>query len=418
MQILKTITLAAAMSVAPGLLQAQFDFSIANRSFQVHSFASQGFAYSNRNSYLTMKTSEGSAAFTDFGTNISTRLTDKLRVGAQLYDRNIGRLGNWRPSLDWAFVDYRLKDWFGVRGGKVKTALGLYNDTQDMEFLHTWALVPQSVYPVDQRGETIAHLGADIYGDISMKRLGSLSYTAYVGKRPNDPQGGFVYAMESAKMINRPNEPMPFWAPADAASLREIDSHTGPVYGADLRWSTPLRGVLVGASYLQEDLTARGRYVASQARFTLKDDKDHTLGYYGQYTLGNLRIDGEYRRQLRHWYSWTGDVQPRIANSKDSRFGYLSAAYRVTKRFEVGTYHSRFYYTWAAPRGLPRNHIFDQVLTARVDLSSHVDFKVEGHFIDGAVSSNITNRGFYAADHRNGIAPSTRLFVMRLGFHM
>jgi hypothetical protein len=47
-----------------------------------------------------------------------------------------------------------------------------------------------------------------------------------------------------------------------------------------------------------------------------------------------------------------------------------------------------------------------------------VDFKLEGHFVDGAVSSNITNRGFYAADHPNGIAPKTRLFVMRLGFHL
>ena len=107
-----------------------------------------------------------------------------------------------------------------------------------------------------------------------------------------------------------------------------------------------------------------------------------------------------------------------MPNSKDSRFGYLSAAYRLTKHLEVGTYHSRFYYTWAAPRGLPRNHLFDQVVTARVDVSHNVDLKVEGHFLDGAVSSNITNRGFYAADHPNGIAPTTRLLVVRLGFHM
>jgi len=90
-------------------------------------------------------------------------------------------------------ADYRFKDWFGMRGGKVKTTLGLYNDTQDMEFLHTWALVPQAVYPLDQRGETIAHLGGDIYGEIPIRRLGSLNYTVYGGKRPNDPQGGFVY---------------------------------------------------------------------------------------------------------------------------------------------------------------------------------------------------------------------------------
>jgi hypothetical protein len=415
---IKTMILAAALSAAPGLLHAQFDFKISDKNVQVHSFASQGFIYSNQNEYLTMKTSDGSAAFTDFGINISTALTDKLRVGAQLYDRNVGKLGNYHPSLDWAFADYRLKDWFGVRGGKVKTVLGLYNDTQDMEFLHPWALLPQAVYPIDQRGETIAHVGVDIYGQIAVHKLGNLNYTFYAGKRPNDSQGGFIYAMDTAKMTNRPNEPMPFWSPADAASMRHMDDNTGPVYGGDLRWNTPLKGVVAGASYLHEDLTAHGTYVATNAKFTLKDKKDDTLGWYAQYTLGNLEIDGEYRRQIRQWFSWTGDVQPAVPNSKDSRFGYLSAAYRLNKRLELGTYHSRFYYTWAAPRGLPRNHIFDQVVTARIDLSSFMDLKLEGHFLDGAVTSNITNRGFYAADNPNGIAPTTRMFVARLGFHL
>ena len=53
-------------------------------TFQVHSFASQGFAYSNDNNYLTMDTSKGSFAMTDGGVNISTQVTDKFRVGAQV----------------------------------------------------------------------------------------------------------------------------------------------------------------------------------------------------------------------------------------------------------------------------------------------------------------------------------------------
>lgn len=88
------LILAAAMFAAPRLLQAQFDFKVANRNVQVHSFASQGFAYSNDNNYLTMKTSQGSFAFTDFGFNASTQITDKLRVGAQVYGRNVGEIGN------------------------------------------------------------------------------------------------------------------------------------------------------------------------------------------------------------------------------------------------------------------------------------------------------------------------------------
>ena len=95
------------------------------------------------------------------------KMTIKLRVGAQVYDRYIGELGKGRVYLDWALADYRLKDWLGFRGGKIKTSLGLYTDTQDQAFLHTWALLPQSVYPADLRSVSVAHVGGDIYGHIS-----------------------------------------------------------------------------------------------------------------------------------------------------------------------------------------------------------------------------------------------------------
>jgi hypothetical protein len=118
--------------MAPNLLRAQVDFKVADRDVQVHSFASQGFALSTANNYLTMNTSQGSFAMTDGGINISTAITDKFRVGAQAYDRNVGAMGNGRLTLDWALGDYKFASWFGVRAGKVKTVFGLYNDTQDM----------------------------------------------------------------------------------------------------------------------------------------------------------------------------------------------------------------------------------------------------------------------------------------------
>jgi hypothetical protein len=79
--------------------QAQ-DFKIFNRDMQVHGFASQGFVYTNTNNWLTMNSSEGSGAFTDFGLNLSTSVTDKLRIGAQVYDRNLGQLDQYHLSLD------------------------------------------------------------------------------------------------------------------------------------------------------------------------------------------------------------------------------------------------------------------------------------------------------------------------------
>ncbi len=49
-------------------LNAQ-DFKLFDRQVQIHGFASQGFVYTDNNNWLTMKTADGSAAFTDFGAN-------------------------------------------------------------------------------------------------------------------------------------------------------------------------------------------------------------------------------------------------------------------------------------------------------------------------------------------------------------
>src|SRR5208337_2962833 len=285
-------------------LQAQ-DFKLLGREVEVHGFASQGFVYTNTNNWLTMNSSQGSAAFTDFGVNVSTSVTDKLRVGAQLYDRNLGQLGQYHPSLDWAVVDYRFKSWFGVRGGKVKTTLGLFNDTQDLDFLRVFALLPQSVYPTDLRDATIAHLGGDIYGNVPLKhRLGA--------------QYGLYYS-----------------------------SYGGLQYGGDLRWNTPLKGLLIGVSRMNEDITAkataRNPGGPGPAFFPEVDRSkaDWTNQFYGEYTVGKLRIDSEYRRFLHNeYYSALGAVA--LTNVTDVRGWYVSGTYRIMKRFAVGSYYSRY----------------------------------------------------------------------------
>ena len=237
----------ACLCVGQVTLQAQ-DFNLFDRKVQIHGFASQGFVYTNTNNWLTMNSSQGSAAFTDFGFNVSTSVTDKLRVGAQLYDRNLGQLGQYHPSLDWAVADYRFKSWFGVRGGKVKTTLGLFTDTQDLDFLRTFALLPQSVYPTDLRDATIAHLGGDIYGNVSLKRrLGDLSYTAYAGHRSDSIYSGYVYLFPSTGF--------------------DYSSYGGLQYGGDLRWNTPVKGLLIGVSRMNEDITGTGHIAKNPGGF-------------------------------------------------------------------------------------------------------------------------------------------------------
>ena len=220
------------------------EFRLFDRTVQVHGFASQGFVYTSANNWLTMKTSQGSAEFTDFGANASVQVTDRLRIGAQLYDHNIGNLGEWHPALDWAFADYQWRPWLGFRGGKVKTIIGLYNDVQDYEFLTTFALLPQSVYPIDMHDANIAHEGGDLYGEVPLgSRAGTLSYTVYRGSRWDSYYGGYPYALRKTA------------APINLTSIG------GYQYGGDLRWQTPLAGLQCGISRMNQHDEGKGTFV-------------------------------------------------------------------------------------------------------------------------------------------------------------
>jgi hypothetical protein len=394
----------------PVILKAQ-DFKLFDRTVQVHGYVSQGFVYTNDNNWLTMDTSSGSAAMTDMALNASSQITDKLRVGAQGYDRNLGQLGQYHPSLDWALANYRFKSWFGVRGGKVKTTLGLYTDTQDLDFLRVFALLPQSIYPADLRDATIAHLGGDVYGNISLKHgLGDLSYTAYAGHRSDSIYSGYAYFLSQYATY--------------------LKSFGGLQYGADLHWRTPLKGLLVGGSRLDEDITGKGvgvspfNYMAGVQPYYESSKADWVNQVYGEYERGKLRVDSEYRRYWRNQQVFNGTSE----DLADIRGWYVSGAYRVSKRFQFGSYYSRYTVTNrtagllsaiatpATDTSLPANHDYDKVVAGRVDLNRFWNVKVEGHFMNGYGDAPYPN-GFYPQVNLHGFSTTTNALVVKTSFN-
>ena len=376
----------------PALTQAQF--KVKDRPVQIHGFIQQGFAYSDTNNWMTMKTSRGSAAFTDGGLNISSPITDKFRIGAQAYTRNIGDLGNGQIQLDWAFADYKFADWFGVRGGKVKTALGLYNDTQDMEFLHTWAILPQSVYPLDLRASTIAHTGGDVYGEISFGKLGNVTYTGYFGSRSDDTRGGYRYSTQDNHI--------------------PLNSFTGTMGGADVRWNTRVPGLLIGYSFMKQDNLVKGTIPSSgNLPYTVESNPEHTNALYMDYSREKLHINAELRTNYKN-QDVVAAGQASIRNGSDKGM-FASVAYRVVERLELGTYHSRFYVDAPTSLAPAAGHIFDQAITARVEITKSWNIKAEGHFMDG-FGDLYSARGFYQRSNPNGLKEKTNMLVLRTGF--
>jgi hypothetical protein len=386
------------------------EFTVWNRTVQVHGFASQGFVYTDQNNWLTMNTSQGSAAMTDMGLNLSSQLTDKFRIGAQVYDRNLGQLGQWHPSLDWALGDYRFTNWFGIRAGKVKTTMGLYNDSQDLDFLHVFALLPQGVYPTDLRDTTIAHTGGDIYGNVLLHHhLGDISYTAFVGHRSDSLYSGYPYLVTQWEVFFR--------------------SLGGLQYGGDVRWNTAVKGLMIGASRMNQEITGKGSFVnllnpsAGQVPYETSTSAYWTNQFYGEYRLGKLDLNAEYRRYFnRVPYSPGADTET------DVRGWYASGSYRLCRRLEVGSYYSHYVVTDSATgaaqliltpqtdTNLPQNHVYDKVVAARVDLNRLVYVKVEGHFMDGYGIGSYPD-GFYPQQNQQGFNPNTNALILKTGFH-
>lgn len=381
-----------------------------NRAVQVHGFFSQGFVYTDQNNWLTMNTSAGSGAMTDMGLNVSSRLTEKLRVGAQVYDRNLGELGQWHPSLDWAVADYRVTNWLGIRAGKVKTTLGLHNDSQDLDFLRVFALLPQSIYPMDLRDATIAHAGGDLYGSLALPdRLGDLSYTVFAGYRSDSMRSGYPYLLTEWKVFFRSME--------------------GLQYGGDVRWNTPLKGLTVGVSRVNQEMTGSGSFVslinpsAGVLPYESTTKSDWINQFYGEYRAKKLTLNAEYRRNfLRAPY-----LRDSVSEI-DVRGWYVSGSYRLTKRVTVGSYYSRYTIT-DVPSGivlilfpaqtdtsLPQNHIYDKVIAGRVDLNRFAYVKLEGHFMDGYGIGPYPD-GFYPQQNLLGFKTGTHALVLKTGFH-
>jgi hypothetical protein len=383
--------------VTPVCVRAQ-DFKIDGHEIQIHGFASQGFVHTDDNNWLTMESADvGSGEFTDFGVNASTQLTDKFRIGAQLYDQNLGALGKWHPELDWAYAQYKLKPWFGVRGGRVKTVLGLYTDTQDLDFLHPWALLPQGIYPIDLRDTTIAHDGGDLFGDIPLgTKFGTLSYTAYGGQHSLSSHSGFAYLFKS-----------------DGITFGSVG---GPQYGGDLRWQTPLKGLIAGASRQNQDYTSI--YIVDLPSGPLPirahDNSDFTNQFYGEYSWKKLLLDAEFRR------AWEDNGTRNVSEFQNNVHAwYVGGAYRVTKRVELASYYLHYWigFPLADVEPAGTGHMNDKVVTGRVDINRFFSLKIESHFMAGFGLPGDFPDGFYLANNPQGLKPNTEALVIKSGFH-
>lgn len=366
---------------------------LTNLGVQVHGTLAQGGLLGSHNDFLTAPTSHGTLQWTDAALNAAKDFSDRFHAGIQLHTYRLGDLGKFRVEIDWAYGEYRFADWVGLRGGKVKTRLGLFNDTQDIDALHLWSLLPQGVYPADNRSWTLAHTGGDVFGTLKLpSRLGHLSYQGYLGRRVVDSNGGY------------------FKVAKDEGFTVE-DGASGILYGGDLRWRTPLQGLTAGGSVGLAGVTVHVSLPQLPLPLRIQSTSDTNTALYAEFDRGKFYAAAEFRRRI--WNLVIPEFHlPLVA--LDSRAWYVMGAYRVHKIVQVGAYYSRFHYPGMAAPTIPfilGNRSSDWVAAARIDPNPHLYLKFEGHYMDGTT----TAQGFYPSTNPGSPDRLTRLLVARIG---
>jgi hypothetical protein len=322
----------------------------------VHGFVSQGFIKSTHNDYL-VDSSRGSFAFTEVGINFTTQLTERLRVGLQLFAFQLGSQGNYNAKADWYYLDYRFRDSIGVRAGRVKLPYGLYNDVRDIDAARAPILLPTSVYPGTNREFFLAQTGGELYGYIGLGRAGALDYRLY---------GGTVFVAIPSQV----------GAPVQIASLK-----VPYVTGARLFWETPIDGLRLG-----------GSAVALKAETTLlypmPPPVTGSIVVYGglasiEYVGHELLLASEYGQARSRTTSSDPTMFP--GGTTVSEDGYALGAYRLTRWLQPAVYYS-FLYPHRSVRSGSQNMQHDFAATLRFDINDYWMVKIEGHYMHGTAA--------------------------------
>lgn len=349
------------------------------RSISVHGFVSQGAFISTANDYIGAS-SRGSLELFETSINFSSELSDRLRAGLQLFARDYGDTEDAAARVDWAFLDYRWRQWLGLRAGIIKMQFGLYNEYADIDAARLPILMPQGVYPYRNRDVLLSHRGLTLYGNHALGPAGEVEYSAWAGTL-SIPRNALTLI---------------------GAELNSVD--TKYVVGGRLFWSPPVDGLRLGVTAIQASIdfhlqladattaqlimlglvppTYDGTVVISQrpARFAIASL---------EYANNDWLLAAEYGLAPKRQRSSLPTLIPTFETTSEQF--YVMAAKRLSERFELGGYYSVKHVNVDDRLGrdkmqfAERHHAFqrDAAATVRIDINPYWLWKFEAHFIDG-----------------------------------
>jgi len=374
----------------------------------IHGFISQGYLKSDENNYLA-ETKDGTFEFNETAINFSLSPIENLRLGMQFMSRDLGPTRNNDVYMDWGYADYRFADAFGIRVGKVKVPIGLYNQTRDVDFLRTFIWQPQGVYDEGMRDVKDSYEGGSVYGDFGIGSLGDVEYefaggtanldinTPYFVKIASslDPSGGGSTGSGTYMKVN--------WSLVPS-----------------VRWNTPIEGLRLGTSCLFSDLDMGSNYTFGTiaVRVNAATTINYSPIYSVEYVWNNLKLAAEYR-QLNGDIdiSFNGTTYAEVEVKSEAYYGLVS--YQFFDWLELGTYYSVYYAdrddrdgSGLEAGGTPDYFAWqkDWAVAAKFNLNESITLKLETHFIDGAAQ-------LYASENPDGIKDNMVLYAVKCSYN-
>ena len=321
---------------------------------QIHGFLSQGFLLTSANDYLA-HSSEGSFEFTEIGLNFTLPATDRLTLGLQIFSHDLGPVGDYRATLDWYSLDYHWRDWLGIRAGRVKLPFGLYNDSSDIDAARTSVLLPQSIYPAQNRDFLLAQTGGEVYGYRDLGAAGGLDYRLY---------GGTIFL----DVKQQPGSP-----------FTVVDLNVPFVAGGRMLWVPPIEGLRLGGSL--QFLRLETHLLPASSSSSVAVNLPVMLWVASvEYTVRDLLFAAEYSRWRVRAQSSNPAMFPESLTFSER--GYALTSYRVNSWLQAGAYYSVLFPNTNQRGGFAARQL-DAALTLRFDVNAYWLVKVEGHYMHG-----------------------------------
>jgi hypothetical protein len=352
------LTIAASILAVSGAQAYDLTLKTNWPAISFHGFGSQGFLLSDKYDYLG-ETRNGSFKFTEAGLNASINPFPRTRISVQGFTYDVGDAGEYDVVLDYAQAEYTFSDYIGVRGGRIRRPEGIYNHIQDVDLARTWVLLPQGMYNARWRDFYTSIDGGEIFGTLPLAKAGNLSYEIFSGLQRPQLNGGLALQKKNSA---------PYLPLSWVNSSLQI--------GGQLWWNTPVDGLRAGAGLnTSRDL----QFETSNGRLAKGDP--FVQRYSLEYAWRKWTFQAEYYTYAID-YALSGGGSPNATRHIEPDSWYGSAAYRVNKWVELGTYYSE-YYADVHHRDGAANYQKDWTVAARFDLTDWWVFKVEGHYIHG-----------------------------------